>query len=569
MIGVIRLRWLAICGVAVVLAVSGPVLGVLPPGSAPTLWTVLAALTAYNTALGWLGPDRGWPWLTRLAGQIVVDCLALASLVHFAGGAENPFIGLFVLHVVNANIVLRPRAASQILLLAIGLTAVIVLGEGTGLIAHHCLRQDGSCWGATLSVPSLAVLAATVLTLIASAFLARHLTARLQDSERRLTAAVHDLSHEKQHLAETQTLIDLERSRLQSVMDCIADAVTFSDLDGRLRLANQRAREIQRIAGPLADRVPTNPEALSRLLGSSGDGETASTLPRYERGGRTFEATLALVRDARGQPIGTVTVERDISDRLVLERHLMHEERMAVVGKLAATVAHEINNPIGVVSLYAQHALAQLPAGDPIRGHLDVIRRNAESCRKIIGNLLGLARTRQPEQRSVDLRDLCRDVVRSVEPMAAGHGVRLTDARAPGDAAPLWVQGDADQLYQAILNLAVNAIEACSDGDLVTLRSGTAIADGAASHVIEVRDSGPGVPTDQRERIFQPFYSTKPAGTGLGLAVADNIVKNHGGRITSESAVPHGMVFRIHLPPAARAPIATNDGDARAPDAAI
>lgn len=560
----VRLRWLAIGGVALVLAVSGPTLNVLPHGSTAALAAVLGGLATYNAALHLLGPDRGWPWLTRVTGQITVDCVALALLVHFAGGVENPFLPLFVLHVVNANIVLAPRAASQVLLLEIALVAAIVLGEGLGLTAHFCLRGDGGdCLGRTISLLSLAVLAGLALTLVTGAVFARHLTVRLQESERRLTVAFRDLSEEKQHLADTRALIDVERSRLQSVIDCMGDAVTFSDLDGRLRLANDRARQIPRTAGSIPDAWPvgtaTRPGGPVRL-------PDASTLPQYDRGGRTYEATQAVVRDALGEAIGTVTVERDITDRLALERHLMQEERMSVVGKLAATVAHEINNPIGVVSLYAQHALAGVPPGSPIESHLQVIRRNADGCRKIIGDLLGLARTRHPRRTTVDLRDLCRDVAQAVEPMAARHAVRVIDESASPDPAPLWVEGDADELYQAVLNLAMNAIEACGDGDRVTLGACLRVEDGTATGVIEIADSGSGIPADQRAQIFQPFYSTKPTGTGLGLAVAENIVRGHGGRISVESAAPRGTVFGIHLPDAGRTSVARGAGEVPATD---
>jgi len=562
----VRLRWLAIGGVGLVLSIGGA-LDILPQGSTRALWVVLAGLTVYNAWLRF-GVLSSAPRI-GFTGQIVVDCLALALFVHFAGGIENPFFPLFVLHVVNANIVLRPQAASAILLLAIGLAAGVVLGEGSGLLTHYCLYEAGPrCWGASIGVPSLAALGGLILTFIASAFFARHLTGRLQDSERRLTAAVHDLFSEKRQLAETRSQIERERSRLQSIMDCMGDAITFSDLDGRLRLANERARDIQRVAGPLADSALSGSAALQRIL-AAGDGPGALVPPRYDRGGRTFEATVAVVRDAQGEPMGTVTVERDITDRLALEQRLMHEERMAVVGKLAAAVAHEINNPIGVVSLYAQHALARLPADHPIERHLHVIRRNAESCRKIIGDLLGLARTRQPQRRAVDLREICRDVARAVEPMAVRRGVQLSDAAGDGDAAPLWIDGDADQLYQAALNLAVNAVEACGEADRVTLRAGEAAAADGVVRIIEVRDTGPGIPAAERERIFHPFYSTKPDGTGLGLAVADNIVKSHGGHIAVENASPRGTVFCMRLPAAAPDPVTTPAEAARAADAVV
>lgn len=544
----VGLRWVAIAGVALVLSVAGPALRLLPAGSAPKLWGVLAALAAYNAVLAQLGPTRGPAALTHFAGQIVIDCLALAALVHFAGGIENPFVSLFVLHVVSANIVLLPRAASRLLLVAVSLVAAVVVGEGTGWLAHHCLRAHAAaCWGGTLNRWSLGALAGLALTLGSSSYLARYLTARLHDSELRLADTVDALSLEKERLSDSQAAIELERSRLQAIINCMGDAVTFSDPDGRMLVCNERARELRRAAAPGDGTDPTSPEALRAVFASMATDREPHTQPAFPRGGRTHEATSAVVRDRHERLLGLVTVTRDITDRLALERHLMDDERMAVVGKIAAAVAHEINNPIGVVSLYAQHALAKLAPDSPIAKHLETIRRNADSCRRITGELLELARPRTPEHALVDLRLVCRDVAQSVQPLADEAGVRIADESRP-HAGPLWAAGDADQLRQAVLNLALNAVEASRQGDRVALHAYEMQDRGATVRVIEVSDTGPGIPPGDLKQIFRPFYTTKPTGTGLGLAVADNIVKAHHGRMTVDSRVQRGTAFRILLP---------------------
>jgi len=542
----VDLRWLAIAAVALVLVGTGPVLSFLPAESATPLWGTLGALALYNIALGWVRKRASLRWLTSFASQIVIDSLALTLLVHFAGGVENPFLPLLVLHVVSANILLRPRAASLFLVVALALACFVVLGEAWGLIPHHCLRGSGACWGRPPNAWAWGTLAGLGLTLGSSSYLARYLTARLHASESQLATAVRDLSVEKELLADTQSAIELERSRLQAIIDCMGDGVTFSDPEGRLLLRNTRARELRRT--PLGEGPdPTEPEALRAMFEAAASGRGAGPEPAFVRGGRTYQVTSSLVRDEEGRAMGLVTLTHDISDRLALERHLMHEERMAVVGKIAAAVAHEINNPIGVVSLYAQHALAKLPAGSPLEKHLETIRRNAESCRKITGGLLELSRPRKPERRRFDLRAVCRDVAHSVEALATERGVTVIDDH-PADAAPLWTEGDESQLGQALLNLALNAVEACAPGGRVTLSARETYERGAAARLVEVSDTGHGLAEEQLAQIFQPFFTTKDAGTGLGLAVADNIVKSHSGRIRVESAVARGTTFRIHLP---------------------
>lgn len=541
----VRLRWLAIAGVALVLTGTGLGMGLLPEESVLPLWATLAALAAYNAVLGPLGHRGAVSWPTSLASQIVLDCLVLAVLVRFAGGVENPFLSLFVLHVVNANIVLRPRAASALLILALALVATIVVGEATGLLTHYCLRQNEACWARTVNPWVAGALSGLALTLGASSYFARHLTARLQESERRLAATVGDLSVEKERLAETRAAIEIEHARLGAIIDGMGDGVTFSDPEGHVLLSNARARRL-RPASLDADDGAIGPSVLRARFQQISAGRVASD-PAFERDGRTYEVTRSVVRARSGEPLGLVTLTHDITDRLALERHLMHEERMAVVGKVAAAVAHEINNPIGVVSLYAQHALAKLPADSPLGKHLETILRNAESCRKITGGLLELARPRTPERAQLDMRQLCKDVVVSVLPLAAKFDVSVTEGSQEG-AAPLWATGDENQLRQAVLNLALNAVEASPRGGEVLVRAYETGQRSAAAHVIEVRDTGPGIPSELLPQIFQPFFTTKASGTGLGLAVADNIVKGHGGSITVESAEGHGATFRIVLP---------------------
>jgi two-component system NtrC family sensor kinase len=246
-----------------------------------------------------------------------------------------------------------------------------------------------------------------------------------------------------------------------------------------------------------------------------------------------------------------VLVARDVTDRAALERRLMHDEQMSVVGKLAAAVAHEINNPIGVVVLYSQHALAALPPDNPVYPHLEIIRRNADGCRSIVEGLLKLARPHRPERRPVDLRQLCRETMDSVRPLALRAGVRISGG-GHHNGVPIWTQADAAMLRQAVLNLAVNAIEAAGEGDEVSIAAYDTQDRDVAAQAIEVRDTGAGITPGDLDQLFQPFFTTKPAGTGLGLSVAENIVRSHEGRIEVESTVGTGTTFRIVLPDRSR-----------------
>ncbi|MBZ0274407.1 hypothetical protein K8I61_20410 [bacterium] len=543
----VRLRWIALLGVALVLLLAGPVLSMLPAGVAGGLWATAAALAAYNAMLVVMGPRRDRLWLTHFAVQITVDCVALATFVHLAGGPENPFLPLFVLHVVTAGIVMSSRGALFTLGLAIAIVSTIILGEGSGLIPHHCLRGPGAaCSTGILDLRAIAQLGGLVLSLVGASLFTRFLAARLRAGQRRLLSTVTELTAERQRLADTRAAIETERSRLQAIIDCMDDAVTFLGPGGIPLFSNRKARDLWRNGAP-----PGGYESRGVLPHNGGARAASRARTSFEQGGRAFDAIRSPVRGAKGANLGTVLVVRDVTDRLAMDKRHMHEERMNVVGKLAATIAHEINNPIGVLCLYSQHALAHLSRDNPVYKNLETIRRNAEDCRTIIGNLLKLARSPKPERRRVDLRRLCREVVEFVEPLALRHGIAISGGIHASDV-PIWAQADASMLHQALLNLAVNAIEAGGAGDEVSIGAYETQDGLSPAQAIEVRDTGAGIAAGDLERIFQPFFTTKQTGTGLGLSVADNIVKGHDGRIDVENAPGRGTVFRIVLPDPAR-----------------
>ncbi|MCC6773259.1 MAG: hypothetical protein IT360_18890 [Gemmatimonadaceae bacterium] len=539
----VRLRWIAVLGIALVLGLSGPVFGMLPPASTRGLVATLLALAAYNAAAAAVGPRRGWSWFNGAASQIVVDCAALATLVHFAGGIENPFLPLFVLHVVTANIVLSERAGAAVTGFVLTLVAAVVVGEASGVLAYHCIGSGTGrdCSGGPLDLRAWAALLGLALALVGSSVFTRMLAARLRRGQGRLVATVAELESEKEELARSRSAVLAEQSRLQAIVDCMADAVTFLGAGGEVLFSNQRSRELWRSE---FRKGGTEGAAAWDRMASASPSDAPVT---FETGGRAFEASRSPVRGPSAEPLGVVIVARDITERRALERRLMHDEQMYVTGKLAATVAHEINNPLGVVTLYSQHALTTVAPDHPAYQHLRTIHRNAESCRRIISELLSLARPRRPERRRVDLRRLCREVIDSVQLLAAEAGVRVSSGTHARDV-PIWTEADAGMLLQAVLNLAVNAIEATSNGTEVFVGAYEAQDRDVAGCVIEVRDTGVGMTADQLEQVFQPFFTTKATGTGLGLSIAENVVKSHQGRIEVQSVVGEGTIVRIVLP---------------------
>ncbi|HEY7725626.1 MAG TPA: GAF domain-containing protein [Anaeromyxobacteraceae bacterium] len=235
------------------------------------------------------------------------------------------------------------------------------------------------------------------------------------------------------------------------------------------------------------------------------------------------------------------------------QEQLVHRERLAALGELAAVVAHEVRNPLGVIfnSLAALRRLLR-PAGDA-RTLLDIVGEEADRLNRIVGDLLDFARPGAPEFRP-EAVDRLLDEVAQVALAQAAPGVSLLREIEP-DLPP--VPADARQLRQALLNVALNAVQSMPDGGTLALR---ARSDGDAVR-LEIADSGPGVAEELRSRIFEPFFTTRASGTGLGLAVVRRVVDDHRGTVAVEEARGgRGAAFVIRLPLAGARPVENRPG---------
>jgi len=227
-------------------------------------------------------------------------------------------------------------------------------------------------------------------------------------------------------------------------------------------------------------------------------------------------------------------------------KRLVQTERLASMGQLSAGVAHEINNPLGTVLIYSHMLLRQMKEADANREDLEMIVNEATRCKKIVRGLLDFARQSRVAKASTSLTDVVDDVMAAMLPRAATAGVQLT-AEIEDDVPVMMI--DADQVKQMLVNLTRNGIEAIKTRDgAVTLRARLRKEDNYV--VIEIADSGEGIPDENLARLFTPFFTTKEMGkgTGLGLAICYGIVKMHSGDITARSKVGKGTTFTVALP---------------------
>jgi len=223
--------------------------------------------------------------------------------------------------------------------------------------------------------------------------------------------------------------------------------------------------------------------------------------------------------------------------------NLRRADRLAALGTLTAGMAHEIKNPLGAIAGAAEILEQDFPAGHPRREFLDILREEIARLGAITGKYLGYARPPAPDLKPADLNRSVEDAVALVSKSAAGAGVRFETSLEPRLPAAM---ADLGQIHQALVNLLLNGVQAMSGGGVVR------ISTAARAGRVEVRvvDQGPGIPEGDAERIFEPFYTTRPGGAGLGLAMSLGIALAHGGSLTAANAAGGGAEFVLSVPAA-------------------
>ncbi len=336
--------------------------------------------------------------------------------------------------------------------------------------------------------------------------------------------------------------------------------------------STDRDLRITFLGGSAVPPSPTRTEewvgrSLAEYLGANGAANTqlahhraalAGDVGRYaiEWSGRSYLAHLAPLRSTDGSILGVAGAAVDTTEHQQIEQKLglaqqrvRHLEKMEAIGRLASYVAHDFNNFLTVVLGYAGSVMTELPPDSPLRFEVEEIARTAERASWLTRQLLAFSRPSRLEASAIDLAAAIRELAPLLE-RQLGSNIALALELAP-DLPPILAH--PTQVEQIVLNLALNARDAMPDGGQLTIRVGADARDDG-SVVLQVQDSGAGMSLEIRERLFEPFFSTKEdgsgSGSGLGLAIVDSLVRERGGSITVESAPGQGSTFRMRFPAA-------------------
>ena len=251
------------------------------------------------------------------------------------------------------------------------------------------------------------------------------------------------------------------------------------------------------------------------------------------------------------------TLEQKVKHRTeelaAMQRTLMQSQRLASLGKLAAGIAHEINNPLGGILVLSSLVMEDLPDSDPHRENLEEVIKQTMRCRDIVKGLLQFSRQEQGKTEYVNVNEVLNNTLALIEKQALFHNIKVK--KNFQEDLP-FILGDNSQLQQVFMNVILNAVQAMEEVGDLTLTTFRDKKDDLV--VIEITDTGCGIPEDLIDRIFDPFFTTKEVGegTGLGLAIAYGIITRHNGRMSVKSKVGEGTTFTIKIPVAEKVKVA-------------
>ena len=357
--------------------------------------------------------------------------------------------------------------------------------------------------------------------------------------------------------------LDRLRTFNENILESLDDGLLVVDLNDRILRWNNALQQLYGVTrddavGRTLDDVfdSTFIEALRAARRDTPGGATLSRLPLNGRGaadGRTLIVSAAVVPlrasdDISMTTVGTIVIVEDTTERVQLEEQLQISEKMASIGLLAAGVAHEVNTPLTGISSFTQMLLEGADPADPKTRLLEKIERQTFRAAKIVNGLLNLSRpagSGASDLAPVDLNTTITDVLSLLEHQFELHRITV---RRELSAQPVIVLGIEHKLQQVFLNLFLNAKDAMPKGGWLSISTRTDRKQG----IVEVADTGSGIPSEYLARIYDPFFTTKAIGqgTGLGLSITYGIVREHDGSIDCESGLGQGTRFILAFPPA-------------------
>ena len=489
---------------------------------------VVAALTLLYSAarLFWKN------YVLQARFQFFVDVLLVTWLVWIAGGVRSPYTALYIVVISVASWFIGPRGA---LITSIGSAvafnacSLLLLN---GVVSQRVIPIDETL-PSVIQTMGLADISFLVVGLLAARLAERQLHADVQ-----LAAAVASLA-------------DL-RALHERIVESIRSGLITTDLQGTIYTFNAAAEEITGYSARdvRGQKVSMFFGDITRQIAESMQAANAGKVsPRFEIDSLTQSGfmlhlgySIAPLFEESGETSGLVITFQDLTDVRVMEETARRQDRLAAVGRLAASIAHEIRNPLAAMRGSIQMMRSEMKDDSDHHELMEIILRESDRLNKIVSDYLNYARPRAAEMKDVDAGELVKQtlkLLRNSPEISDGHSL---EEQLPNE--PLIVKGDEEQLKQVCWNVARNAMQAMPDGGTFLVRAERTTADRIQ---LVFKDTGRGMSPEQVERLFEPFTSTT-GGTGLGLSIVYQIIRDHSGTINVRSREGKGTTITVELP---------------------
>jgi two-component system, NtrC family, sensor histidine kinase PilS len=470
--------------------------------------------------------------------QLALDVALVSIIVATTGGARSVFVPLYVLTVVAAAFVLSQAGAFAVASLSSIAYVAVVLGREA--LASVGILPDGG----TTTVETLAIFLNAAVFLVVG-FVTSSLADRYRESQQHLD------THRK-HLSDLQAFHGL-------IFESVGSGLVAVDARGRVTAWNRAAESITGVSSASAVGQPW-----SAIFGAGVDldavretaDEPQAPPRRYEfplrrQDGRVIPVGISFwsLRSGRGEVAGLIGVCQDLSSIKQMEQRVRQADRLATVGRLSANMAHEIRNPLASISGAVEALAKELPPDQGRDRLVEIVLKESERLNHIVAAFLEYARPAPLTPLDVNLAEILDEVLLLIEHRSLPPNLKIV--REYAESLPACV--DPQQMRQAIWNLCLNAVQAMPDGG--EMRVGGRVSDEPVPERIQVwiADTGHGIAEDDLPHIFEPFYSTKAGGSGIGLALVYRVLQDHGGLIEARSRPGEGTIFTLTLP-AAREP---------------
>jgi two-component system sensor histidine kinase PilS (NtrC family) len=495
---------------------------------APIILTVAGLTLTYSVArLVWKN------YLAQARLQFFVDVLLVSWLVWTTGNVGSPYAALYVVIISIASLFVGPRG-------------VIITSVGSAAAFNACallsLGGMGAFAGQGVNSESIANTIQFVGLSDVSFLVVGLLAAKLADRQAR---------SDVQLAAATRSLADL-RALHERIVESIRSGVITTDLQGRIFTFNAAAEEIT--GYKLAD-VRGHDASIffgdmtRQIADSMNAAATGKASPRFQADCLTPNGlalrlgfSIAPLSGDSGETSGMVITFQDLTDIRALEETSRRQDRMAAVGRLAASIAHEIRNPLAAMRGSIQMLRSEMDGDTEQAQLMEIILRESDRLNKIVADYLNYARPRPAELNNVDISALVADTFKLLRNSAELNVGHVLEEDLP--KRPAIVSGDPEQLKQVCWNIARNALKAMPDGG----KFGVSLANVDGNRLrLSFSDTGCGMSPEQVERLFEPFTSTT-GGTGLGLSIVYQIIRDHSGTINVRSRLGEGTTITIELP---------------------